>query len=363
MRSDRPEDLLAGRGGALELLRLPALLMRGLVGLRNGFYDRGWMRSARLDLPVVSVGNLTVGGTGKTPMVVWLVRALEMRGFRVGVLARGYRSGTEKLNDEGRLLEDLLPDALQVQRADRVTGGRDLARKGAGVIVLDDGFQHRRLARDVDLVLVDVTRPWGLPPGPDGGPPVQSHLPRGLMREGVASLARASAIVLTRSDSISPDSLEELERELEDTVPGIPRLLAVHRPVGLRTVAEDLEEDAGSPASLVGREVQLVSGIGNPRAFEDTARSAGATILGVHTFPDHHEYSIAELDTVRAGGGDLLVTAKDSVKLRRLRVPHLVLEVELEFERGEQVMAALLDSLQSGVRDLEVRAMHEALHG
>jgi tetraacyldisaccharide 4'-kinase len=357
----RPEALLAGRGGAVELLRLPAYLMGALSSVRNRLYDRGWLRTQRLQLPVVSVGNLSVGGTGKTPMVVWLARALAARGFRPGILSRGYRAGRgaegATLNDEGRLLASLLPDVPQVQRADRVRGALELERRGADLIVLDDGFQHRRLARDLDLCLIDSTRPWGLPAASGGGAPVRAVLPRGLLREDPRWLARASALVLTRVEDLPAGALARLEAELEATVPGVARLCAQHRPVALRAGERRLDL-----AELRGRPVQLVSGIGNPEAFERTARGLGADLRGVHAFPDHHEFTRAELQPL-CGAGELLVTAKDAVKLAALDLPHLVLEVELEITRGLAVLEALLDALPVSQRTLEREAAHSGLHG
>jgi len=342
----------------VELLRLPAFLMRGVLGVRQWLYDQGILPSRRLELPVVSVGNLVVGGTGKTPMVVWLARELQRRELRPGVLSRGYRAKRGELNDEGQLLESMLPGVPQVQRADRVAGGRELEKRGVSVILLDDGFQHRRLARDVDLVLIDATRPWGLPGGAGAGGAVRSVLPRGFLREDLAALSRASALVLTRSDLVTEDELATLEAELEEEAPGIPRLCAEHRPVRLRNGAENEPLE-----SLSGRAVQLVSGIGNPESFERTVRELGAEVRGVHNFPDHHPFRAEELEGAIAAEGELLATAKDSVKLEALGVEHLVLEVELEITRGRRVLEALLDSLPESRRNIEQAALHEGLHG
>jgi len=337
-------------------LHAPAVLMRAVTAARNSLYDRGWMPSRRLDLPIVSVGNLSVGGTGKTPMVVWLARALIERDRRPGLLSRGYRAKEGALNDEGRLLERLLPGVPQVQQPDRVSGALELESRGADVVLLDDGFQHRRLERDLDFVLIDATRPWGLP-SEDGRDPVCALLPRGLLREGLASLGRASAIVITRSDAVTPAQLRDLDERLEFVAPGIPRLLARHRALGVRS-----EEKLEPLESLRGRPVRLVSGIGNPTAFERTARDAGVEVRGVHVFPDHHAFRAEELEQLE-GEDEFLVTAKDSVKLEALGVPHLVLEVEFDVVRGLAVLNALLDALPESRASRERAALHEGLHG
>lgn len=359
----RPERLLARRGGKVELLRVPALLFGVVAGLRGKLYDRGWLARERLDVPVVSVGNLTAGGTGKTPMVAWLVRELRRRGRRPGVLSRGYGAApddAERANDEARMLARLLPDVPRVQDPDRARGGRRLVReRGVDVCVLDDGFQHRRLARDLDLVLVDATRPWGLPAPADGGAPVRALLPRGLLRERPGALARADAIVLTRADLVDERTREGLSRELYELAPGRPILLAVHRAARLRGPGGE----SRPPGELAGRPVDLVSAIGNPEAFERTVAGLGARVDTHRSFPDHHDYVEADLRDLGRNGRWVVTTAKDAVKLEPLGAAVRVLEVELELVDGAGVMEALLDALPAG-RVLRARAsLHEGLHG
>ena len=187
----RPELRLAQRGGLVEGLRLLSPLYGGVVCLRNGLYSRGLLRAEAASVPVISVGNLTTGGTGKTPFVVWVVEVLRELGMTPGVLSRGYgrAAGAEK-NDEGALLGEGLADLPQVQMPDRVAGASEIVALGADVIVLDDGFQHRRLARDFDIVLIDSTHPWGLAAVADAAAPVEALLPRGLLREPVKAVVR-----------------------------------------------------------------------------------------------------------------------------------------------------------------------------
>jgi len=181
----RVEDRLARRGGLIECLRAPAALVGVATDLRRLAYDLGLFPSARLTVPVISVGNLTAGGTGKTPFVAHIVGELRRRGLRPGVLSRGYGARADGADaDETRMLAHQLGDVDHVEDPDRIRGGQVLVEAGVDVIVLDDGFQHRRLGRDLDLVLIDATRPWGLPAPPEGGEPVRAFLPRGLLREG-----------------------------------------------------------------------------------------------------------------------------------------------------------------------------------
>ena len=165
------------------------------AGVRNLAFDRGWKRVERASIPVVSIGNITLGGTGKTPMVEWTARRLRSSGPRVAILSRGYAGGSG-LNDEGRLLDDNLPDVPHLQGADRVRSARVAVEElESQIVVLDDGFQHRRLHRDLDIVLLDALDPFGR----------HRLFPRGLLREPVASLRRADVVVLSRADLV-PDT-------------------------------------------------------------------------------------------------------------------------------------------------------------
>lgn len=363
MEPHRIEDRLARRGGALELLRAPALAFAGLARLRNLLYDRRLLPRARLGANVISVGNLTTGGTGKTPCVAWLAGELARRGRRVGILSRGYgaaRAGAG--NDEGALLARILPDVPHVQRKDRAAGGLELVARGCDAILLDDGFQHRRLARDLDLVLIDATRPFGLP-ARDGRPAVRAHLPRGLLRESPAGLARADALILSRADQVAEPDLARLEAELLRWAPGKPLLRAAHRPRAVRRLGPDGEGQELPPSWLAGRAVVLVSGLGNPWAFERSARGLGADVRAVVSFPDHHRFGRGEVLAQARAGCELLVSAKDAVKLAALGVDCLVLEVEWELLEGAPVLAALLDALPPPQALLERRALHGGLHG
>jgi len=357
-RARRVEERLARRGGAVELLRLPAALFGAAAGLRGALYDRGWLPVERLDVPVVCVGNLTAGGTGKTPMVVWVARELQRRGLRPGLSSRGYGARAGEVSDEGRLLDRLLPGVPRVESADRARAGRELEARGCDAVVLDDGFQHRRLVRDLDLVLVDATRPWGLPASGAGGAPVRAFLPRGLLRESPRGLARAGAAVITRVDQADERTVEALAAELERWAPGLGVATARHRPVRIAGPGAE----SAHPGALAGREVDLVSGVGNPDAFEASVRALGARVHEHRRFADHHAYRPDDLRGLGEAGRWLLATAKDAVKLGddpRLRV----LEVELEIASGRSLLEALLDSLPAGRAQRQRRTLHEGLHG
>lgn len=338
----RPEDVLARRGGAVEALWAPALLFGLASEVRRRLYDAGLLPVARASVPVVSLGNLSAGGTGKTPFALWLAKWFQARGRRPGLLSRGYGRQGEGPGDEARMLQERLGGAPQVEDPDRVRGAKALVARGADVVLLDDGFQHRRLARDVDLVLVDATRPFGLPYDTRGRA-LAAPLPRGLLRERPAALARANGIVLTRADQVDGTRRAELLARLERLAPGTPIAIARHAPVRLVGAKETQSLDA-----LRGRDVDLVSGIGNPEAFERTVRDLGALVREHRRFPDHHAYADGDLAGLGAGGRWMVTTQKDAVKLADLGAAageFWALEVDLAIDGGLGALEALLETV------------------
>jgi tetraacyldisaccharide 4'-kinase len=309
------------------------------VALRNAGFDRGWTPSHRAKVPVVSVGNLTLGGTGKTPMVEWLARWYRRRGLRVAILSRGYGQ-TGGLNDEGLVLEENLPDVPHLQDPDRVAlAGIATHELESELIVLDDGFQHRRLAREVDLVLLDALEPFGL-----------GHLfPRGLLREPVRSLNRASVVVLSRADLVTAADRAAIRTEAERRAGRLPWVEARHAPL-------DLIDGAGKSSSLNMLEDQSVAafcGIGNPEGFRRTLLPLCGALLDLRVFPDHHAYSASDVLSLECWASDLganlvLTTQKDLVKLRAGLLgpaPLRALRIGLEIMEGEDVMDDVLGRL------------------
>lgn len=337
----------AGRAALGAAARLYGLA----VALRNAAYDGGVRRVRRLDTRVVCVGNLTAGGTGKTPTVLALAAALRAAGQRPCILLRGY-GGTVRepviASDGGTALLDWRTVGDEavflagragvpvVVGADRVRAGElALRRFDPGVILLDDGFQHRRLFRDVDLVLLDGADPFG------GG----RLLPRGRLREPAASLARAHALLVTRADE--GGEREKLRGRLRHAAPGLPLGWARHRP----TAVIDLSTGtAGELGALEGRRVLAVSGIANPASFERALRSRGAELAGRLRYPDHHAYTAGDRAAIAQAVAELradavLTTEKDAVRLAPLLPlprPAFALRVELEVVEGEEALASVL---------------------
>ena len=311
--------------------------------LRNQFYEQGWKQSRRAPAPVVSVGNLTLGGTGKTPCVEYVAAFYRSLDRRVAILSRGY-GATGGGNDEARVLEGNLPDVPHLQGPDRValafTAVEELESE---ILVLDDGFQHRRLARDLDLVLVDATDPWG-----------QGYLfPRGLLRESPAGLCRAGAVILTRWDQADAKERQLLKDCVARLAPNVPMIETTHRPVELSN-----GNDTAPLTLLKERPVAAFCGIGNPEAFRRTLTGLGATLADFRTFPDHHAYTRTDVEDLRAWARQqamdcvVVTTQKDLVKLRLTRLGERALwslRIRLHIEAGQDELDRKLKGVVSGV--------------
>lgn len=295
-------------------------------------YRAGFFNVRRLPGRVVSVGNLTVGGTGKTPTVLWIAERLATAGKQVGILTRGYR-GSGSTSDEVRLLQSRLPTAIKFGvGANRFEQGSALAREGVNWFVLDDGFQHLKLARDVNLLLIDAANPFG------GG----RLVPAGRLREPRSAMARADAIVITRSEHAP--AIESAIR-LDS---GAPIFYAQATLDGVFSV-----EGAGMEAiNAPPRNAKWFAfcGVGNPDAFAADLKQWGFTVLGKRVFKDHHAYTQADLDAVglaagRAGATLLICTEKDKFNLppgARSRLPIFYCRISMNVDHGTDLMGLIL---------------------
>jgi tetraacyldisaccharide 4'-kinase len=313
-------------------LAVLSFIYAGCIRFRNLLYDISMIKAERVDAPVISVGNITVGGTGKTPLVLRMAEEALRRGRKPGVVARGYGGAGSKdgLNDEGRMLLKSLPGMALALNPDRRLGARALLEEhGVHLILMDDGFQHRRLSRDLDVVVLDASLPFGF----------GRVLPAGLLREPMAALRRAHAFVLTRCDQVDGAEVQRVEARLDAIAPGIPIYKTVHAPLGLERIDSSVTEKA---EALAGERVFLCSGIASPHAFERTIEALGAKVLGHAVFPDHHLYRATDLQEVArrantCGADRMVTTAKDAVKLEGLpeSTRFWVLEIGLTFLEGE----------------------------
>lgn len=318
------------------------LLYGAYVRLRAFAYQKGILRQKRLDGRVISVGNLTTGGTGKTPMVLWIAERLLAEGATAGILTRGYGGGLlpgGSTSDEVQLLSKRLGDRVLLGvGADRFARGRELARRGVEWFILDDGFQHLQLARDVDIVLIDAIHPFG------GG----HLLPSGRLREPRSALKRADVIVITRSDHAP--ALEAALRRYTDA----PIFYARNWLDSIRLLrsGDSAEED---PRSRF-RRFFAFCGIGNPDSFLADLHDWGLRVVGHQFFPDHHRYIQHDLESVgaaahAAGADGLICTEKDIFNLAGVKwraVDIWYCRIGLRIGREDEFWAVIRAAIASG---------------
>jgi tetraacyldisaccharide 4'-kinase len=331
------------RGPVAALLR--GLLACGVVvylALHKGrqlLYRIGVLRSAKLACPVVSVGNITAGGTGKTPMVEFLARWFARKNFRTAVLARGYGKIDGRGTDDEDLLSEMeLDNVVRMAGRDRVALGRKAAAEyRADVVIMDDGFQHYRLHRTLDIVTVDATNPFA------GG----RLIPRGLLREGPSALRRADVVILTRTDQVSHKALTELRERLG------PAVETVHKPVQVRSL---WNRRTWGVEWLRGKNVYAFCGVGNPDAFRWTLESVGANVVKFRAFEDHHVYTPQDLRRMNAEAQEFMAegvvtTEKDAMRVNAegFELSITALRVEIEITRNEELLE---ERLLDVVRDI-----------
>jgi len=331
----------------------------GLYGVamkaRHALYRRGFFRTQDVGPPLISVGNLTLGGTGKTPLVEWIANRLGVN-RRVCVLTRGYgradehrrvivSNGTEILSnaaeagDEAFLLaEKLNSRAAVISDADRAAAARwAIENLGSDVFVLDDGFQNLGLARSLDIVTLDATNPWGN----------RRTFPAGTLRERPEEIARADCVVLTRVDEA--DEVQKLEREIRELSHGRPVFHSRMKIMGLRPVKSPPEEqNTASPEEIKLSTVAAFCGIGNPQSLFTQLQNEGYGLTYEQAFRDHYVYTQTDIDrivaeSIVAGARCLLTTAKDEVKLRALRfdLPCYAVDITIEVEEEDQFQSLI----------------------
>ena len=322
-------------------LSLLSLLYRFIVQSRQTLYNRGILKTHHLPCRVISIGNITLGGTGKTPTAIYLAQLFQNKGIPPVVLSRGYKAqnsaatavvsdGTttfmdaNKAGDEPFLLSQALPGVPVIIGADRAVSGHFACKEfSPEVVILDDGFQHQRIKRDVDIVLIDLHHGFG-----------NGHLlPRGILREPVSSLSRASLFLLTKQMGSGSD--EELKEQIRRFNPDAPIFHTHYKVCSVRNLTEQKEVPLNH---LQGKKVLALSGIGNPHYFSFLLKQSGILVTEEWTLPDHHDYT--EKDTARVRDylscvDYIVTTAKDSCKMNRKLfhdLPILTLEVVLQID-------------------------------
>jgi len=346
--------LAIDRSSPLGLALAPLVPLASLYGFamktRSALYARGLRTQYVLPCRVISVGNLTVGGTGKTPVVIALATALRDRGRQVAVVSRGYkrrsaaaivevsdgrviRGNPAETGDEPLLIAQRCPGVPVAVGADRPLAGKYLInRHRVEMLIMDDGYQHLALRRDVDLLVLDASAPFG-----NG-----YLLPRGRLREPLSALARATAVLVTRASQ--DGRVDDLKAAVRAVAPAVPVWVTDFTPSAVVQVGGDTTEE---PSVLKGERVLAVSGIGRPDSFRRLLEAAGVTVAEHCVQPDHHAYSVEDVRRIRlaadrTGAGRIVTTDKDAVKLAQFdevatgKVPIWAVRIELQWIEGRE---------------------------
>jgi len=338
----RLEDwLFDARPGMIgEILRSPfsalGLVYRAAAAARLAAYRKGLLKSHAAPIPVVSIGNLTVGGSGKTPAAIWLAQKLREQGWKPALSSRGYGSSGEndllvirsgdcpdpgRAGDEACLMAKKLAGVPVIVGKSRVNAAKKARELGADILILDDGLQHLKLKREVDIVLVDGKRPLG----------AERVFPRGRLREPLSALKRAHAVMVTRSEGQAGETISAINR----INPGAPVFKMRYRVI--------------NPDALSGRRAFAFAGIADPAYFFETALSCKIALVGERAFSDHHYFSAQELKqlerSARAKGAEMLLTTeKDLARMGELKpdMPVRALEIEPDFFGQEDEILGLV---------------------
>lgn len=330
------------------------------VAIRRAAYSHGWFKTHQLLRPVVSVGNLTTGGTGKTPLVRYITELLLKRGWKPSILTRGYgrSSGADlvllqpaskrepdprEVGDEPALLARALPEVPIVVSSDRYRGGRMAEEQcHVDVHILDDGFQHWALARDVDVVLLDVTQELS----------DQALLPAGHQRETCSALERAHIVILTRTELGDPKPLADLVRRINSKV------AIFHGSTALSEFVDINTERIYPPTAFEGSPVHAFCGIGNPQAFFADLRKWGISLTADDSFSDHHIYGGDEIGPIMmraeaSGAKAIVTTEKDAMNftpMKRGTVPLLACVMEVEIREAQEFENTIVSRLEAARR-------------
>jgi len=354
-------------------LFMVSLVYGGAVKLREALYKNSVLGSKKLPCFVISIGNITVGGTGKTPMTIKVAQIIRRLGYKVAIISRGYKGGAEKTGgivsnghtifmepekagDEPFMMAAKLKNIPVVVGQNRCKAGRLAIQEfGPDVIVLDDAFQHLNLKRDIDIVLLDCRRPFG-----------NAHLlPRGILREPISALKRSDAFVLTRFDSASDYIRQAAMDKIESLAPGKPVFRSFHVP-NLYKPANDkksmpcIKLQNFAPGLLYGRRVVAFSGLAGNSDFRRTVESLKCDLIDFFEFPDHHKYTEMDLQriiqsSINAQAEFILTTEKDYVRISGETLwPVEIVVVGIELSLGDDE-SAFIDFIKTRLKEIRKR--------
>ena len=328
----------------LSTFTLPYL---AILNTRNTLYNNGIVRSTKLPVKVISIGNITTGGTGKTPLVEFTVKYLREIGKKVAVLSRGYGGNNssqhknEVVNDECLALRENLQDVPVLAGKDRVKNGRKaISNFRVDCVILDDGFQHLKLKRDLDIVVIDAINPFG----------GENLIPRGSLREPLKNLKRADLFIISHCDQSNEQIIKSIYKKLYRINKDAPVCESIHRPLHFDNIKD------GPALGLdwsKGKKIYAISAIGNPESFAYTLDGLDANLIKHKMFQDHHVYTTDEMDEVISeaqslGADAIVVTQKDMVKLRKMNIKDvniLSLKIEIQITKGIELYKKVIDSV------------------
>ena len=369
------EEIVLGhrRGIAAPLVRSIALCCSMIyifvVQIRLLLFRRGLFKSKPLEAKVISVGNITLGGAGKTPVVAYLAGHLQKKGRKVGILSRGYKRTSkgvqavsdgqavrltwQEAGDEPYLLARKLPGVPVIVGKNRISAGRHgIEWFDIDTLLLDDGFQHVKLRRDLDIVVIDASNPFG-----NG-----RTFPAGHLREPLRNLKRTNLFWLTRVDQT--EDLPALQRFLNSIQSGARIIESTYQPIGLRCRKTGAEADL---SILTGSKTVLLCGIANPTSFKKSVADVGAHIVDQYVFPDHHPFTVAEIRKVQQSASDhgaefIVTTEKDGVRIPDgfdYDVPMYELITEVRLTQGEELLEKILWNETSTKSCLKMNSLNE----
>jgi len=326
---------------ALSTFTLP---YSAVLNTRNVLYKNGLVRSTRLPVKVISIGNITTGGTGKTPLVELSAKYLSKIGKKVAILSRGYggnnpsQENNDIVNDECLALRENLQDVPVLAGRDRVKNGeKAISDFGVDCVILDDGFQHLKLKRDLDIVVIDALNPFG------GG----NLIPRGSLREPLKNLERADLFIISHCNQSNEQTIQSIYTALNRINNDAPVCESIHSPVHIDKADGSILE----PEWVKGKRIYALSAIGNPESFAYTLERLEADLIGHKVFQDHHNYTKKEIDGVISdaqslGADAIAVTQKDMVKIRKMNIKDaeiLSLKIEIQITKGIELYEEAID--------------------
>jgi len=312
---------------------------------RDVLYQNGIIKSTRLPVKILSIGNITTGGTGKTPLVEFMAKSLHKSGRKVAILSRGYgasnlsKENNDIVNDECLTLRENLKDVpVLVGKNRAINGERAINDYGVDSIILDDGFQHFKLNRDLDVVVIDSLNPFG----------GEYLVPRGSLREPLKNLRRADIFIISHCDQSSEKTLQSIYTRLKQLNTDAPVCESIHRAVHIENIADNSILEL---KWLKGKKVYGLSAIGNPESFAFTLKGLDADLIKHKVYCDHHVYTLEEMvrvisDANSLGADAIVVTQKDIVKIRNMNIGAtkiLSLKVELEITKGIELYNEAID--------------------